>query len=97
MGKGGIDAGLGRHLRVSRIRIIAGAKARSIRLAHMTTKAAKDAVPTHAKAAAYIELRVDGGRALHGVGIDENLTTASFRALFSALNRALGQAAEQAA
>jgi 2-isopropylmalate synthase len=52
---------------------------------------------THAKAAAYIELRVAGGRALHGVGIDENITTASFRALFSALNRAIGQAAEQAA
>ena len=52
---------------------------------------------THAKAAAYIELRVNGGRALHGVGIDENLTTASFRALFSALNRSLLQAAEQAA
>ncbi|MDP2746244.1 2-isopropylmalate synthase [Pseudomonas sp.] len=52
---------------------------------------------TNAKAAAYIELRVNGGRALHGVGIDENLTTASFRALFSALNRAIGQAAEQAA
>ncbi|KRW59288.1 2-isopropylmalate synthase [Pseudomonas sp. TTU2014-080ASC] len=47
---------------------------------------------TNAKAAAYIELRVNGGRALHGVGIDENITTASFRALFSALNRALAQA-----
>ena len=52
---------------------------------------------TNAKAAAYIELRVNGGRALHGVGIDENLTTASFRALFSALNRALIQAEAQAA
>src|SRR5690606_30414415 len=52
---------------------------------------------TNAKAAAYIELRVNGGRALHGVGIDENLTTASFRALFSALNRALSQAESQAA
>lgn len=52
---------------------------------------------TDAKAAAYIELRVNGGRALHGMGIDENLTTASFRALFSALNRALEQAAAQAA
>jgi 2-isopropylmalate synthase len=52
---------------------------------------------TYAKAAAYIELRVGGGRALYGVGIDENLTTASFRALFSALNRAIGQATEQAA
>ncbi|PVZ12451.1 MULTISPECIES: 2-isopropylmalate synthase [unclassified Pseudomonas] len=44
---------------------------------------------THAKAAAYIELRVAGERPLHGVGIDENITTASFKALFSALNRAL--------
>ncbi len=42
-----------------------------------------------AKAAAYIELRVNGGRPLHGVGIDGNLTTASFRALFGGLNRAL--------
>lgn len=49
---------------------------------------------TTARAAAYIELRVEGGRSLHGIGIDENITTASFRALFSALNRAvtLGQA-----
>ena len=52
---------------------------------------------TNAKAAAYIELRVNGGRALHGIGIDENLTTASFRALFSAINRALRQAEAQAA
>ncbi|WP_218584191.1 MULTISPECIES: 2-isopropylmalate synthase [unclassified Pseudomonas] len=52
---------------------------------------------TNAKAAAYIELRVNGGRALHGIGIDENLTTASFRALFSALNRALSQAEAEAA
>ncbi|MDX1297416.1 MAG: 2-isopropylmalate synthase [Pseudomonas sp.] len=52
---------------------------------------------TNAKAAAYIELRVNGGRALHGVGIDENLTTASFRALFSALNRSLKQSEAQAA
>lgn len=52
---------------------------------------------TNAKAAAYIELRVNGGRALHGIGIDENLTTASFRALFSALNRALRQEQMQAA
>lgn len=43
----------------------------------------------NAKAVAYIEIRLDGGRPLHGIGIDENLTTASFRALFSALNRAL--------
>ncbi|MFC0708488.1 2-isopropylmalate synthase [Azorhizophilus paspali] len=48
---------------------------------------------SHARAAAYIELRVEGQRPLHGLGIDENLTTASIRALFSALNRALGQQA----
>ncbi|MGE8336838.1 2-isopropylmalate synthase, partial [Pseudomonas laurylsulfatiphila] len=35
---------------------------------------------TNAKAAAYIELRVNGERAVHGVGIDENITTASFKA-----------------
>ncbi len=52
---------------------------------------------TNAKAAAYIELRLDGQRPLHGIGIDENLTTASFRALLSALNRALRSAEEQAA
>ncbi|SFP28424.1 2-isopropylmalate synthase [Geopseudomonas sagittaria] len=52
---------------------------------------------SNAKAAAYLELRVDGGRPLHGVGIDANLTTASFRALFSALNRALQQSEAQAA
>ncbi|GAB3371723.1 2-isopropylmalate synthase [Azotobacter armeniacus] len=48
---------------------------------------------SNARAAAYIELRLDGQRPLHGLGIDENLTTASLRALFSALNRALGQQA----
>jgi 2-isopropylmalate synthase len=47
---------------------------------------------SQAKAAAYIEVRLPGGRPLHGVGIDGNLTTASMRALFSALNRALAQA-----
>jgi 2-isopropylmalate synthase len=52
---------------------------------------------TNAKAAAYVEVRLDGGRPVHGLGIDENLTTASFRALFSALNRALRQAEAQAA
>jgi len=46
---------------------------------------------TNAKAAAYIELRVNGERAVHGVGIDENITTASFKAVFSALNRSLSQ------
>ncbi|VVN31251.1 2-isopropylmalate synthase [Pseudomonas fluorescens] len=52
---------------------------------------------TNAKAAAYIELRVEGQRAVHGVGIDENITTASFKALFSALNRSLSQPEAKAA
>ncbi|MBB2495612.1 2-isopropylmalate synthase [Aquipseudomonas ullengensis] len=52
---------------------------------------------TNAQAAAYIEIRANGGRPLHGIGIDENLTTATFRALFSALNRAMTQAEVQAA
>ncbi|WP_095107957.1 2-isopropylmalate synthase [Pseudomonas sp. Irchel 3E20] len=52
---------------------------------------------TNAKAAAYIELRVNGERAVHGVGIDENITTASFKALFSALNRSLSQPQAKAA
>ncbi|MBF0676524.1 2-isopropylmalate synthase [Pseudomonas sp.] len=52
---------------------------------------------SQAQAAAYIELRLEGGRSLHGIGIDGNLTTASIRALFSALNRALAQAELQPA
>ncbi|MDX5373688.1 MAG: 2-isopropylmalate synthase [Pseudomonadaceae bacterium] len=52
---------------------------------------------TNAQAVAYIEVRLNGGRPLHGIGIDENLTTATFRALFSALNRALAQEAGKAA
>ncbi|QXZ15604.1 2-isopropylmalate synthase [Pseudomonas sp. AO-1] len=52
---------------------------------------------TNAKAAAYIELRLNGERAVHGVGIDENITTASFKALFSALNRSLSQPEAKAA
>ncbi len=52
---------------------------------------------TNAKAAAYIELRVAGERPVHGIGIDENITTASFKALFSALNRSLSQQQAKAA
>jgi 2-isopropylmalate synthase len=52
---------------------------------------------SNAKAAAYIEVRLDGQRPLHGIGVDENITTASIRALFSALNRALRDSASQAA
>ncbi|AZS52068.1 2-isopropylmalate synthase [Entomomonas moraniae] len=46
-------------------------------------------VGSTANAAAYIEIRMDGGRSLHGIGIHENITMASFQALFSALNRAM--------
>ncbi|MFG3695073.1 2-isopropylmalate synthase [Stutzerimonas stutzeri] len=52
---------------------------------------------SNASAAAYIEVRLDGERPLHGIGIDENITTASIRALFSALNRALREATSKAA
>jgi 2-isopropylmalate synthase len=52
---------------------------------------------SNAKAASYIELRLEGERPLHGIGIDENITTASFRALISALNRAVNQAETKAA
>lgn len=54
----------------------------------------------NAKAAAYIEVRVNGEsgkRSLYGIGIDENITTAGIRALFSALNRNLAQGASKAA
>lgn len=52
---------------------------------------------SNARAAAYIEVRLDGERSLHGIGIDENITTASIRALFSALNRALRETEAKAA
>lgn len=52
---------------------------------------------THARAAAYLEIRLEGERPLHGIGIDENITTASIRALFSALNRAVREAQAKAA
>jgi 2-isopropylmalate synthase len=42
-------------------------------------------------------VRLDGERPLHGIGIDENITTASIRALFSAMNRALREAQDKAA
>ncbi len=42
-----------------------------------------------AQAAAYIEVRHNGQPARYGVGVDENITTASFKALLSALNRSL--------
>ncbi len=43
-----------------------------------------------ARAATYIELRVNDQRTLFGVGLDANIVTASFKAILSALNRAKG-------
>ena len=40
-----------------------------------------------AHAACYLELRIDDGPTLFGVGIDANIVTASFKAVLSALNR----------
>lgn len=42
-----------------------------------------------AQAAAYIEVKVDNGDPLWGVGIDGDISTASLKALISAVNRAL--------
>lgn len=44
---------------------------------------------SQAQAVAYVELRKAGQRPMYGVGIDNNITTASIKALFSALNRSL--------
>lgn len=52
-------------------------------------------VGSTANAAAYVEIRMDGGRSLHGIGIHENITMASFQALFSALNRAMQLASKK--
>ena len=40
-----------------------------------------------AKAAAYVELRVNDRHTLYGVGMDSNITQAAFRAVMSALAR----------
>lgn len=42
---------------------------------------------SQAQAAAYVELRYNGQKAVYGAGIDDNITTAGIKALFSALNR----------
>jgi 2-isopropylmalate synthase len=42
-----------------------------------------------AQAAAYIELKVDDGDPLWGVGIDGDIATASLKALISGVNRAV--------
>jgi len=43
-----------------------------------------------ATAAAYVEIEVDGGGTLFGVGLDTNIVMASLRAITSAVNRAIG-------
>jgi 2-isopropylmalate synthase len=40
-----------------------------------------------ARAAAYVEARVNGGKSRWGVGLDANIVTASLRAVISAVNR----------
>ncbi|MBB3221823.1 2-isopropylmalate synthase [Pseudoduganella umbonata] len=45
----------------------------------------------NAKAACYVELRLDNGPTLFGAGIDSNIVTASFKAVLSAVNRQLQQ------
>jgi 2-isopropylmalate synthase len=46
-----------------------------------------------ARAACYVELRLDNGPTLFGVGIDRNIVTASFKAVLSAINRQLASSA----
>jgi 2-isopropylmalate synthase len=41
----------------------------------------------NATAITYIEMRVGDGPTLHGVGMDSNIVTASFKAILSGLNR----------
>jgi 2-isopropylmalate synthase len=41
----------------------------------------------NARAAAYVECSVGGGDAHWGIGVDENIVTASLRAITSAVNR----------
>ncbi|WP_442975440.1 alpha-isopropylmalate synthase regulatory domain-containing protein, partial [Salmonella enterica] len=42
----------------------------------------------HARAAAYLELEVDRGQRVFGVGIDSNIVSASLAAIVSGLERA---------
>lgn len=43
---------------------------------------------SEAKAAAYVNMkRIDNGEETFGVGVDSNITTASMKAVFSAINR----------
>ncbi|GAB3424070.1 2-isopropylmalate synthase [Massilia agilis] len=48
----------------------------------------------NARAACYVELRVDNGPTLFGAGIDSNIVTASFKAVLSAVNRHIASVGE---
>ena len=48
---------------------------------------------TDARAAAYLECALPNGRTVWGVGIDEDVATASVRAILSAANAAVATAA----
>jgi 2-isopropylmalate synthase len=50
----------------------------------------------NARAACYVELRLDNGPTLFGAGIDSNIVTASFKAVLSAVNRQLASQAREA-
>ncbi|MES2018441.1 MAG: 2-isopropylmalate synthase [Pseudomonadota bacterium] len=49
----------------------------------------------NARAACYVELRLDNGPTVFGAGIDSNIVTASFKAVLSAVNRELARVAER--
>jgi 2-isopropylmalate synthase len=50
----------------------------------------------NARAACYVELRVEDGPTLFGAGIDSNIVTASFKAVLSAVNRHVALAGRSA-
>ena len=49
----------------------------------------------NARAACYVELRLDNGPTVFGAGIDSNIVTASFKAVLSALNRELARVGDR--
>jgi 2-isopropylmalate synthase len=49
----------------------------------------------NARAACYVELRLDNGPTVFGAGIDSTIVTASFKAVLSALNRELARVGER--
>ncbi|NHZ87860.1 2-isopropylmalate synthase [Massilia sp. CCM 8733] len=51
----------------------------------------------NAKAACYVELRLENGPTMFGAGIDSNIVTASFKAVLSAVNRQLLRAEKELA